>query len=131
MPKTKEEVLVSKRERMADPGYYVSYMADRSGPMPQCGDFEDCSVICIGSNATAKYARYDNCDEWSTLMWNCAPTRKFMITKNPRPVPAKGGLGFEEKFIYYTTWQDFLTNCPYKVPKITKQLKAPNDDFSP
>jgi hypothetical protein len=115
---------------MADVGYYVQYLIDMSNNkvLPQPND--TCLVICIGEDATAKYARYLNSTNWNTLNWNVAPSRKFMQEKN-NTVPVDKGQLFENRYEYYPTWQEFVEKCSIPVAPISKQIKAPNDTFSP
>lgn len=128
LPKPQAEKLATKRERMADIGYYVEYIIDENGkenPMEGCS-----SVICIGSEANAKYCRYANCNEWYTLQWNCAPSRKFMNTKNTKMEASKSNM-FESRYEYYKTWQELVANCRRNIPRYARENKATNDTFSP
>lgn len=125
--KPTEDKQASKKQKMADPGYYVEYLIDEAGQIsiPK----EGCSVICIGDDATAKYTRYQNDSEWYTLNWNCAPSRKFMNTKQLVKVASKNNM-FESRYDYYPTWQDFVDHCTKLVSPLSKRQKSPNDNFS-
>lgn len=126
----KQAKLNSKKQKMAPPGYYVEYLVDTNGNIiTPTRDKECCSVICIGGNATAKYTRYQTDFDWYSLNWNCAPTRKFMTTKQLIPY-AKDSEMFASRYEYYPTWQELIARCQKPISPIAQRQKAPNDDFS-
>lgn len=131
VPRSRAEKLANKKNRLAEPGYYVEYLVDVGGEIqnPNYMEGEHAMVICIGEDATAKAVRYASQDSWSTLLWSCAPTRKFMETTNnvPQATPQKR---VESRYQYFATHQE-LVNCARPIADFARQNKSPNDTFSP
>lgn len=98
--------LAYKLNRLAKPGYWVSYIPNNFG--------YGASVVYIHTDAKCTYVHWDWGKNWCTLLWSCAPTKK-KIQKS------------EEIYEYYATWDDFVKNCTLPVPPAAKASKAPND----
>jgi len=92
-------------DRLPDQGYYLSYYK-----------FPDKEVVegyCI-MNGQCKYIHWQWGQEWNTLLWSCAPTRKKL--KNPDS---------GERFEYFPTHDDMIKAHP-ELPQ-GYHKKAPND----
>lgn len=127
LPKSNAEKLANKKNRMAEPGYYVEFLIDINGEIKEnlSRMQGECStVICIGANGTAKYIRYQSQDSWATLIWSAAPTRKFMETKNHIMQCER----VEARYVYYKTHEE-LQKSDRDIANYARINKAPNDEL--
>jgi len=137
--KDAEKKKQTKIDRMADKGIYVEITTDDKGNKYFNDNSLGASIIYINGEGKSVYTRCNPNREdtqWHTLQWNCAPTRKkvaqgyssrdknmveFMHNKS------NGLIDKNSKYIYrtwdyYATWQDYVNNCNFNVPKISKQI---------
>lgn len=134
-PKSAEEVLKSKKEKLANPGYYVGYLIEEDGSVHNTtSGWSADSVIYIGEDAKVKIsAEYYETDEemvaredWQSLLWTKAPTRKFMETTNNLPASR---FSAEMRFYYFKTHQK-LKNSTLNITAYARENKAPNDNLA-
>lgn len=131
LPEPQENKLQRKREKLADPGYYVQYLIDQQGNLINLNN-HSCSVICISPQANAKYVHghHQTSQSWYTLLWSCAPSRKFMTTTNQHPT-IQGRADQGQRYVFFATWQELIANCQLTMPEVCRRERAPNDTFSP
>lgn len=91
------------KERLPDPGFYVEWYG-KANPEFIAGSQDPShtfSVIYISPEKTCKYIHWSWGDDWTTLTWTCAPTRK-KIAAAAAASPDKD----IERYYYFPTHQE-------------------------
>lgn len=123
----KPKDLSSKIAKMPNKGIYVEIYKDEHGNKYFENAPSGGSIYYIDGKGRALYIRGSS--DWSTIQWNCAPTRK-KIAKGYKYI-YKSNEGYDSIFKhfpsnstvvkttweYYPSWKDFKTNCALDVYK--------------
>jgi hypothetical protein len=105
-----------QKTRLPDPGYYIEYYGTNiQYPFEQP---ETYSIVHIGVDRCT-YIHWSWGEEWCTLTWTCAPTRKKVskiIHSNLK----------SERYIYFPTHEELLA---FKNLKPGALVKASSDNL--
>lgn len=84
------------KERLPNPGFVLEFIERDDGSIPE----DLAQIVHINDDKKCKYNRGD---EWWTLLWTCAPTRK-QIANSPKRLESNSLL----HLIYFKTIDDVL-----------------------
>jgi hypothetical protein len=109
------------KARMAQPGYYVEYLGNKVNHQPSNFD-----IIHISKDLKCKYIRNWDwgqfasmfSEQWETLVWSCAPTKKQVGI-------SQSLVGEGTRYLYFKD-HDALVNSMNYLPECAKE-KSPLD----
>ena len=87
------------KERLAKPGYYIEYYGTKDDNPMEFG------VTHISKDQKCKYIHWMWGEEWGTLLWSCAPTKKQVSDQEKFKDSDE-----RERLIYYSTHEEMIKN---------------------
>ena len=105
------------KARLAESGYYVGSLLYEDGTLgdslEKLEGLNGIRPIYISPLGKCKYIQYDESNEWGTLMWTCAPTKKNADLNTP----CKKGERCEQRYTRYDSIDEINKKYGKKFPK--------------